>query len=332
MRFGPFPADQAEGAILAHAMKLPDRRLKKGHVITAEDVELFASNGIGTVIAAHLESHDIEENAAASHVAEALTSDQITAAEAFTGRVNLYAATTGILAIDKVLVDLINQVDPAITVATLANDVFVEAGRMIATVKIIPFAVNSQLVQQVIDLINEGAVLSLADARPLRVGLISTQLPSLKPSVMDKTRRIQSERLSPSGSKLVEERRVDHSQEAVAEAINDMKANCDLLLIFGASAITDKADVIPAGIELSGGEVVYFGMPVDPGNLLLVGQVDQIPVIGAPGCARSPAENGFDWVLQRIICDLPVDKAYLSGLGVGGLLMEISARPQPREG
>ena len=42
----------------------------------------------------------------------------------------------------------------------------------------------------------------------------------------------------------------------------------------------------------------HLGMPVDPGNLLLLGELDGKPVIGAPGCARSPKENGFDWVLS----------------------------------
>ncbi|MGI9366394.1 MAG: molybdopterin-binding protein [Rhizobiaceae bacterium] len=313
-------------------MKLPDRRLKKGHVITAEDVKQFKLQDLQSLTVAQLEASDIEENEAATRIAEVLKSNDITAAEAFTGRVNLYAAKTGILGIDKQLIDRINRVDPSITVATLGDDVFVEAGRMIATVKIIPFAVEDQLIEQVVSLIGERTPLSLAVARPLRVGLIATQLPSLKQSVMDKTRRIQEERLRPSASSVVVERRIDHTQEAVAAAIDDMKEDCDLLLVFGASAITDMGDVIPAGIEMSGGEVVYFGMPVDPGNLLLIGQIDQKPVIGAPGCARSPAENGFDWVLQRLICDLPVDEDYISGLGVGGLLMEIFARPQPREG
>ena len=73
-------------------------------------------------------------------------------------------------------------------------------------------------------------------------------------------------------------------------------------------------------------------MPVDPGNLLLVGEVQGKPIIGAPGCARSPKENGFDWVLQRILAGVPVTGADIMGMGVGGLLMEIASRPQPRLG
>jgi molybdenum cofactor cytidylyltransferase len=73
-------------------------------------------------------------------------------------------------------------------------------------------------------------------------------------------------------------------------------------------------------------------MPVDPGNLLLVGEILGRPIIGAPGCARSPKENGFDWVLQRLLADAPIGRKEIQAMGVGGLLMEIVTRPQPRTG
>jgi molybdenum cofactor cytidylyltransferase len=88
--------------------------------------------------------------------------------------------------------------------------------------------------------------------------------------------------------------------------------------------------VIPAAISDVGGAIEHFGMPVDPGNLLLIGSAGGVPVLGAPGCARSPVENGFDWVLMRLLAGLKVTRAELMGMGVGGLLMEIVTRPQPR--
>ena len=106
----------------------------------------------------------------------------------------------------------------------------------------------------------------------------------------------------------------------------------DVIIVFGASAIADRRDVIPSAIEMAGGRVEHFGMPVDPGNLLLVGSIAGKPVIGAPGCARSPKENGFDWILHRLLANVPVTRADIMSLGVGGLLMEIVSRPQPREG
>ena len=92
----------------------------------------------------------------------------------------------------------------------------------------------------------------------------------------------------------------------------------------------DRRDVIPAALTSVGGVVEHFGMPVDPGNLLLIGNANGVPVLGAPGCARSPVENGFDWVLMRLLAGLKVSRSDLTGMGVGGLLMEIVTRPQPR--
>ena len=111
-----------------------------------------------------------------------------------------------------------------------------------------------------------------------------------------------------------------------------MKAEgCDLFLIAGASAIVDRHDVVPAGIEQAGGKVIHFGMPVDPGNLLLTAELDGKPVLGLPGCAKSPKYNGFDMVLERLAAGLPVGRAEIVRMGAGGLLAEIPTRPQPRD-
>jgi molybdenum cofactor cytidylyltransferase len=129
----------------------------------------------------------------------------------------------------------------------------------------------------------------------------------------------------------VAEHRVPHEQGALASAIDEvLKAGAELVIVFGASAIADRRDVIPAALEAIGGEIEHFGMPVDPGNLMLIGKARGHAVIGAPGCARSPKENGFDWVLMRLLAGLPVSREEITGMGVGGLLMEIVTRPQPR--
>ena len=106
----------------------------------------------------------------------------------------------------------------------------------------------------------------------------------------------------------------------------------DPVLVFGASAIVDRGDVIPAAVTAAGGEVIHVGMPVDPGNLLMLGRIGGVDVIGVPSCAASPKVNGFDWVLQRRLAGLPVGRAEIIAMAPGGLLKEIPTRPQPREG
>jgi molybdenum cofactor cytidylyltransferase len=165
-----------------------------------------------------------------------------------------------------------------------------------------------------------------------RIGVISTLLPGLADKVVAKTLKVTTERLAPSGAEIVAERRVPHDPAALASALKEVtEAGAELTVVFGASAIADRRDVIPAALEAVGGRIEHFGMPVDPGNLMLVGDLGGRPVLGAPGCARSPKENGFDWILARLLAGLPVTRDDITGYGVGGLLMEIVTRPQPRK-
>jgi molybdenum cofactor cytidylyltransferase len=204
---------------------------------------------------------------------------------------------------------------------------------MLATVKVIPFAAPRRVLESCLEIARAAAPLvQLAAFAPRRIGLIQTRLPGIKDSVLDGTAQVTRARVEALGSTLIDEARCDHDSAALGQAIRDFQAQRpDILLIAGASAVVDRRDVIPAGIEAAGGVVEHFGMPVDPGNLLLLGRLDGRPVLGLPGCARSPKTNGFDWVLQRLCAGLPVTKRDVMMMGAGGLLKEIPLRGQPRE-
>jgi molybdenum cofactor cytidylyltransferase len=244
----------------------------------------------------------------------------------------LHAETGGVLVFDRERVDRLNLVDEAITLGTLPPFSVVEPRQMVATVKIIPFAAPEMAVKHCVKAaIGEGPLLRVAPFRALSVGLVQTRLPGLKESILDKTREVTLGRLSALGCKLVGEMRCAHVTAELASTIGEAVTHgIDLLLIHGASAILDRRDVIPAAIEAAGGRVDHFGMPVDPGNLLLLGHVDDRVVLGLPGCARSPKVNGFDWVLERLVAGLPVGPEEIMRMGSGGLLAEIPSRPLPR--
>ena len=331
MKFGPVPVAEAEGAILAHSVRHGDVTLKKGVTITAEDVARLAGAGVAHLVVARLEPGDVGEDAAAAAIAAALAGPGVRVEAPFTGRANLFAEAAGVFTCDAARVHALNALDPAVTVATLPPLRAVVAGEMIATVKIIPFAMSAGLATAARQAAGEGA-LAVAPFRAKRVAVISTVLPGLKPSVIDKTLAVLAARLAPAGATIISEQRVAHDEAALATALSDGAGTADLVIVFGASAITDPLDVIPAGLVAAGGRVDHLGMPVDPGNLLMLGHHGAVPVLGAPGCARSPRENGFDWVLQRLLADVPVTPRDIQAMGVGGLLMEIVSRPQPRAG
>lgn len=331
MRFGPVPLEEAEGAILAHAVDTGERRLRKATVLGPDEIAALRAAGLTEVIAAVLSPGDLGEDEAATRLAEALVVEGVEAKPAATGRVNLHATEGGVFRVDKALVDAFNAVDPAVTLATVADYSSVAGGQMVATVKIIPFAVPGTVVAQAAEAVAGKTILSVHAFRTRRVGVIQTVLPGLKESVLDKTVRITEARLARSGSALAGERRTAHDAAAVEAAIRAFEPGCEMIVVFGASAMCDADDVIPAAIRGAGGEVLRTGMPVDPGNLLVLGRLGDKPVLGAPGCARSPKENGFDWVLDRLLAGIDVTSADIAGMGVGGLLMEIPTRPQPRE-
>ncbi len=330
MKFGDIEIGQAEGAILAHGIQAAGIRFKKGRVLTAADVDVLRRAGVERVMAARLEPGDLDEDMAAARVAEALRGPGLEVTAAFTGRVNLVAEEAGVVTLDPAALDALNLIDEAMTVATVPPFEVVKPRQMVATVKVIPFAVPETVVRACEAAARNAApMVAIRAFRSKSAALIQTRLPGTKESVLDKTVSVMQARLAALGAKMAQEDRCPHETEALTALIQDAKDQ-DMILIAGASAITDRRDVIPAAIEAAGGAVDHFGMPVDPGNLLLMGHLDNTPVLGLPGCARSPKLNGFDWVLQRLCANLPVVPGDIMRMGPGGLLKEIPSRPLPR--
>ena len=332
MRFGEVPVGEAEGAILAHSLRLGATVLKKGRVLSASDVESIAAAGIARITVARLDPGDIREDQAAQRIAEAVAGTDIAVADAFTGRANLFAEKRGLIVFDRDRLDRLNLIDEAVTLGTLPPYTVVEPRQMVATVKIIPFAVPEAAVKKAAALaMKDEPLLRVAAFVPKTVALIQTRLPGLKESILDKTRQVTETRLNALGCRLVAEERCGHAVGDLAPRIAAAVASgADLVFVHGASVIVDRRDVIPEAVVQAGGCVDHFGMPVDPGNMLLLCHVGETPVLGLPGCARSPKVNGFDWVLERLVAGLPVGRTEIMRMGAGGLLAEIPSRPLPR--
>ena len=332
MIFAEIPVADAEGAILAHSLRVAGRMMKKGRLLSAADVADLRQAHIPLVTAARLEDGDVPEDEAAARIARTLGGENVRVGAPFTGRANLYAEADGLVVFEPAMIDTANRVHESLTIATLMPFARVAKGDMIATVKVIPYAAPESAVAMIEDI---AARMRVAAFRPLTVGLVSTAVSGMKPQILQKNISALNARIEPLGGTLALALVTPHASEMVGEALrslrSDPKPPVDVFLVFGASAISDRHDVVPAGIEAAGGTVEYFGMPVDPGNLLLIGKLDGKPVVGLPGCARSPKLNGFDFVLWRLFARLHVGAAEIADMGVGGLLSDIPSRPQPRE-
>jgi molybdenum cofactor cytidylyltransferase len=332
VRFGTLSLDRAEGAVLAHSLKRPGIALRKGRRLSADDIAALRAAGVGEIVAAQFDDSDVPEDAAAHALAQALAGPSVVVAAPFTGRCNLFAAAPGLARVDAAAVAAINAVDEAITLATLADFAPAPTRGMLATIKIIPFAAPKAALDACIAIAERQPVVSHVPYGALHAALLQTTLPGTKETVLDSTEGATAVRLASLGGTLAHVRRTPHEVGALAREIAAAATmQFDPILVLGASAIVDRHDVIPAAIEAAGGRIERFGMPVDPGNLLLLGRIGPVRVVGLPGCARSPKLNGFDWVLQRFAADLPVDAAAIAAMGVGGLLAEIP-RPTPRAG
>jgi len=328
MKFGAVPLDDALGAILAHSVSVAGGRLRKGRVLSADDLSQLRSAGLSGVIVAQLDQDDVDENTAAARLAKAIIGEAtgLTATAAFTGRVNLIAEGPGVAVLDVVAIEAVNAIHPMITIATVPPSQQLAKGGMVATIKIISYAVPQSDLETACAAAGSGA-LRLATPTLKTATLIITEIPG---GVSDKGRFAIAARLEALGVALDAVVMCDHATDALAEAIGTIKS--DLILILTGSATSDIDDVGPTALRRAGGQLCRFGMPVDPGNLLFIGDLGNRHVIGLPGCARSPALNGADWVLSRVICGIEVTARDIAAMGVGGLLKEIPTRPQPRRG
>ena len=329
MKFATFPLGEAEGIILAHSLRQRELSFAKGHALREDDIALLQAAGITEVTGARLDPGDLIENEAAGRIAKVLAGPDVRITAARTGRCNLEAGADGVVEVDSAAINAFNAVDEAVTVATLVDKQAVRKGQIIATVKIIPYAVPATILATV-----EAAAtpLRIAAFRPRHYALVSTLLPEVKPSVITVTENLTARRLVGCGGDLTASVRCVHELEAIKANLRSvLAAGADVVLIAGATATSDRGDLIPQAIVGVGGEIDHFGMPVDPGNLLVLAQVGGVPILVLPGCARSPKINGFDWVLHRLAAGLSITRKEIMAMGVGGLLVDTPSRPLPRD-
>nr|WP_295660763.1 NTP transferase domain-containing protein [Polymorphobacter sp.] len=326
MIFGAVATAEATGAVLAHALLVNGERWPKGRLLSDADVAAATAAGIETVVVARIGADDVAEDDAAATLAAALAGPGVVATAAAHGRTNLIAAENGLVMLDPASVDRVNAVDEGITVGTLAPMIRVAAGDVVATVKLIPFAVARSALAAAVA---SATPLTVAAFAPRRFRLLQTRLAVTSTKMLARTDVVTRARVDALGGTLDPAYDAcDHTTEAVAAWLAAQPADA-ILLVAGASATADRRDVIPAAIVAAGGVVERLGMPVDPGNLLCLGVLGGRAVIGLPGCARSPKRNGFDWVLERLAAGIAVTSGDVAAMGVGGLLPE-AERPQPR--
>ncbi|MBI1906694.1 MAG: NTP transferase domain-containing protein [Rhodocyclales bacterium] len=321
MIFGRFALADALGVMLAHTLKVDGRSFRKGHVLDSADLTMLREAGVTEVSGARLAPDDVPENDAAAEIAALLGGINTTTRAPYAGRSNVHAVPRGVVEVDAECIDRLNLLDEAIAIGTLPPYALARAGQVLATVKIIPCAVPRRLLDACRAIVASSRPLRLAELRPHRVALIMSALPGMSDKQVTSALGATRARVEALGSRLALVLRCAHERDAIADVLRQtLAAGCDLVLINGASMTKDRLDTVPAAISAAGGEIVHFGMPVEPGNMLLLGRVGSVAVVGLPGCARSRRSNGLDWLLHRLLAHLPVTREHIMRMGVGGLI------------
>ena len=339
MKFEATPLTEALGAILGHNVYDNDGRrvLRKGRALGDDELALLAGLGRDQVFAAKLEPGDVEENEAARRVSEAVAGPGLAMRGPTTGRVNLHAETLGLVRVNAEALDRINDCD-GVTLATLPNHTVARAGKMVGTTKILPYALLEETV---------AAAESAAGRHLIRVDPLEARIAALivsgtvapgrsagRERLVNGFETAFRGRLETLNARLSKVRFVPlHGERGVkglASVAAELAPQANLLILAGETAIQDRHDLAPSAIEAAGGTVICYGAPVDPGNLLLLAELEGTPVLGAPGCARSPKRNIVDLVLPRLLVGDRLTRRDITSLGHGGLLEDVPERPLPR--
>jgi molybdenum cofactor cytidylyltransferase len=337
-RFGRVALEQAEGMLLGHNVADESGRpaLRKGRPLSAADIGLLRRLGRTAVYVAEPGPDDVNEDQAARRVAQAACGAGLRVVGPGAGRANLVTTSAGLLRVDRARLLKINEGE-GLTIATARSEEAVRQGQVVATVKVLPFALAESTVRTAEGTASEGGALIRIDLFARRaVALILSGSASAERRVVSAFTPPLKARVEALGSVIDETSYVpldDEAGEATLAATlrRAVAAGAGLILLAGETAIVDRHDMAPRALEGAGGEVVAFGAPVDPGNLLMLGYLGAVPVVGAPGCSRSPKRNVVDMVLPRLLAGDRLGRADLARLGHGGLLEDVPERPMPRE-
>ena len=337
MKFEPMPLSEAKGKILGHniAGANGQRLLRKGKPLTDDDLESLRALGRISVYVAEMEADDVDENKAARRVADAVCGPGLHITGVSSGRANLLSDEQGILRIDVDRLARLNDCE-GITLATMMTHSPAHARQIVATVKIIPYAVHESIVSRAEAIAKEGKSMVRVDALPFRsVGMILSGSNSIHQRLVSDFSPLRT-RIEKLGSSLDRTDFVALDDEADEAALADMlreqlSAGIRLILLAGETAIMDAQDIVPRAVIRAGGTVESVGAPVDPGNLLMLAYINDVPIVGAPGCARSKKINIVDWILPRLLAGDRLTRRDIIELGHGGLLQDVYERGMPRD-
>jgi hypothetical protein len=319
------PVQDAIGMVLCHDVtqiipgKFKGRAFKKGHIIRPEDVSKLRDIGKEHVYVWEIQEGFLHEDDAAIRIAKAAAGQGIVLSEPKEGKVELSAASRGLLKINSDALYHINEVDQVIC-ATLHTNQTVTEGKIVAGTRIIPLVIEESKILQVEKICKTHCPLvAVKPFKPHTVGIITTGTEVYHERIKDTFTPVLRNKFHELGSMVVQQRIVPDSTELIAQAIAEFTGNgVELIAVTGGMSV-DPDDVTPAGIKAAGGRIITYGAPALPGAMFLLAYIGSIPVLGLPGCVMYHKTTIFDLIMPRILAGEVIVREDIIKLGHGGL-------------
>ena len=330
MFFGKVKTELSLGGILSSSIEIYKNKNKikisKGTIINKNLLDLLLLNNIEHIKCAKLDVDEIDENSSVHEISKKIIASKksnIIIQDPKNGRCNLVSSVDGIITFQPNQLFSINSVTNDIGIASLKAFSKVKKNQIVASIKAIPFGIKKNNLQNIINVCQE--CFKILPFQKKNIHLIQTTNQNTRAKILEKTLEVTKDRLSSCGNNKIVEKKCSHEIKSICQQLKkSVNEDADIILLFGTSAISDINDTIPQSILEINGTILRLGMPVEPGNLILLAEIKiskkHISIIGMPGCARSKKENGVDWILWRKLCDLKISSDDINHMGNGGLL------------
>ena len=321
--------EDAENCVCCHDItkivpgEFKGRAFEKGHVITKADISELRKLGKEHIYIWEEQPGKVHENDAAVRIANAVKGKGINCSAPAEGKIMLTAQYDGMCIINEKMLVQINMVKD-VMVATRSNLKLVKKGDTVAGLRAIPLTIDDILLEQVEELCKGAELITVKPLRPLKVGVVTTGNEVYSGLIQDKFGPFLRSKLAEYGCELMEQQFLPDDSEKIAWSIREMAdKGAELILTTGGMSV-DPDDVTPKGIRESGTTIISYGTPVLPGAMMLVGYLDQIPVLGLPGGVMYSKVSALDILLPFIITDEKITKEQIAKLGLGGLCLHCS--------
>ncbi|ADL12012.1 molybdopterin-binding protein [Acetohalobium arabaticum] len=323
MEIKEIPVEEAVGRVVAHDMtqiipqEFKGARFQKGDVIDSKDISTLKDMGKEHIYVLSLDEGTIHEDDAACQIAKKVVGKNIVLSEANEGKINLKAEQKGILKVDKDLLLDVNSIDE-ILITSSHDNIFLQAGDSLAGVRINPLTIEERKLKQFEAILGDQNLFGIEPFVDKKVGVVVTGNEVYSGRIEDEFVPTLQRKFKRWGGELLDSIIVPDEVDEITEALSNLKESGAEVLITGGGMSVDPDDLTPKGIRNTGAEIVKYGVPVLPGNKLMLAYWDGIPVLGLPACVIFEEITVFDLIYPRLLTGEEFTRNDLIELSYGG--------------